>query len=111
MDRRNLLKMGSLAALSHLVRPLPLFAQQPKADFELRIAPVQVEAVLLYEDRGFWHHPGIDPLALARGAWAFVRTYVLRRGFLDGRAGFMIAVFNAETVYYRFLKLGHEPAR
>jgi hypothetical protein len=43
--------------------------------------------------------------AVARGAWAFVRTYVLRRGFLDGRAGFMIAVFNAETVYYRFLKL------
>jgi len=44
-------------------------------------------------------------VALARGAWAFVRTYVLRAGFLDGRAGFMIAVFNAETVYYRFLKL------
>ena len=44
-------------------------------------------------------------MALARGAWAFVRTWVLRRGFLDGRAGFMIAVFNAETVYYRFLKL------
>ncbi|WDD94791.1 glycosyltransferase family 2 protein [Burkholderia sp. FERM BP-3421] len=44
--------------------------------------------------------------ALGRGAWAFVRTYLLRRGFLDGRAGFMIAVFNAETVYYRFLKLG-----
>jgi len=43
--------------------------------------------------------------ALARGAWAFIRTYVLRAGFLDGRAGFMIAVFNAETVYYRFLKL------
>jgi len=45
--------------------------------------------------------------ALRRGAWAFVRTYLLRRGFLDGRAGFMIAVFNAETVYYRFLKLAH----
>jgi glycosyltransferase involved in cell wall biosynthesis len=44
--------------------------------------------------------------ALGRGAWAFIRTYLLRRGFLDGRAGFMIAVFNAETVYYRFLKLG-----
>ncbi|TKC83210.1 glycosyltransferase family 2 protein [Trinickia terrae] len=43
--------------------------------------------------------------ALGRGAWAFIRTYVLRRGFLDGRAGLMIAVFNAETVYYRFLKL------
>jgi hypothetical protein len=43
--------------------------------------------------------------AVMRAGWAFVRTYVLRRGFLDGRAGFMIAVFNAETVYYRFLKL------
>lgn len=44
--------------------------------------------------------------ALTRGAWAFVRTYLLRRGFLDGRAGLMIAAFNAQTVYYRFLKLG-----
>ncbi|WP_027818085.1 glycosyltransferase family 2 protein [Paraburkholderia bannensis] len=43
--------------------------------------------------------------ALGRGAWAFIRTYVLRRGFLDGRAGLIIAVYNAETVYYRFLKL------
>jgi glycosyltransferase involved in cell wall biosynthesis len=50
--------------------------------------------------------------ALARGAWAFVRTYVLRAGFLDGQAGFMIAVFNAETVYYRFLKLAqHDSPR
>jgi glycosyltransferase involved in cell wall biosynthesis len=49
--------------------------------------------------------------ALGRGAWAFIRTYVLRRGFLDGRAGFMIAVFNAETVYYRFLKLAQLGSR
>ncbi|WP_175951097.1 glycosyltransferase family 2 protein [Burkholderia sp. BCC0405] len=46
--------------------------------------------------------------AIRRGIWAFVRTYVMRRGFLDGRAGLMIAVFNAETVYYRFLKLAHD---
>lgn len=43
--------------------------------------------------------------AIMRGAWAFVRTYVLRAGFLDGKAGYMIAVFNAQTVYYRFMKL------
>lgn len=43
--------------------------------------------------------------ALARGIWAFIRTYLWRRGFLDGRTGFIIAIFNAETVYYRFLKL------
>jgi glycosyltransferase involved in cell wall biosynthesis len=44
-------------------------------------------------------------VAVSRGLWAFARTYLLRRGFLDGGAGFMIAVFNAQTVYYRFLKL------
>lgn len=43
--------------------------------------------------------------AVAHGLWAFLRTYVLRLGFLDGRWGFMLAVFNAETTYYRYAKL------
>jgi glycosyltransferase involved in cell wall biosynthesis len=43
--------------------------------------------------------------ALAHGAWAFVRTYVLRLGFLDGREGFILAVANAEGSYYRYVKL------
>ena len=43
--------------------------------------------------------------AIGHGAWAFLRTYVLRRGFLDGREGFMLAVSNAEGTYYRYLKL------
>jgi glycosyltransferase involved in cell wall biosynthesis len=43
--------------------------------------------------------------AVLRGAWAFFRTYFLRLGFLDGRAGFILAVSNAEGTYYRCLKL------
>jgi hypothetical protein len=43
--------------------------------------------------------------ALLHGWWAFMRTYILRLGFLDGRAGFMLAVANAEGSYYRYLKL------
>jgi glycosyltransferase involved in cell wall biosynthesis len=43
--------------------------------------------------------------AIAHGLWAFVRTYFLRQGFLDGRAGFMLAVSNAEGTYYRYIKL------
>jgi glycosyltransferase involved in cell wall biosynthesis len=42
--------------------------------------------------------------AVAHGLWAFIRTYVLQRGFLDGREGFMLAVSNAEGTYYRYLK-------
>ena len=43
--------------------------------------------------------------AVVRGLWAFVRTYLLQRGFLDGRLGFVLAVSNAEGTYYRYLKL------
>lgn len=43
--------------------------------------------------------------AIGHGLWAFVRTYFLRRGFLDGADGFIVAVSNAEASYYRYLKL------
>ncbi len=43
--------------------------------------------------------------ALLHGGWTFVRTYILRLGFLDGREGFLLAVANAEGSYYRYLKL------
>lgn len=43
--------------------------------------------------------------AIAHGMWAFFRTYVLKRGFLDGRMGLVLAISNAEGTYYRYLKL------
>lgn len=43
--------------------------------------------------------------ALARGAWAFVRTYVLRSGWRDGRMGLVLALSIAEGTYYKYLKL------
>lgn len=42
--------------------------------------------------------------ALVHGFWAFVRTYVLRAGFLDGRLGLMLAISNAEGSYYKHVK-------
>jgi len=43
--------------------------------------------------------------AIGHGLWSFIRTYLLQRGFLDGREGFILAVSNAEGTYYRYLKL------
>jgi glycosyltransferase involved in cell wall biosynthesis len=43
--------------------------------------------------------------AIRHGVWAFIRTYFIRLGFLDGKIGFVLAVSNAETTYYRYLKL------
>ena len=42
--------------------------------------------------------------AVGRGLWAFVRSYVLRLGFLDGRMGFVLAFSAAENTYYKYLK-------
>lgn len=44
--------------------------------------------------------------ALLHGAWAFLRSYVIRRGFLDGKLGFVLAMYIAEGTYYRYLKMG-----
>lgn len=43
--------------------------------------------------------------AVFKGCWTFVRTYLFKAGFLDGREGFILAVSNAEGAYYRYLKL------
>jgi glycosyltransferase involved in cell wall biosynthesis len=45
---------------------------------------------------GIWH-----------GLWTFIRVYLLQRGFLDGREGFLQAVANAEGSYYRYMKAWH----
>ena len=41
---------------------------------------------------------------IGHGLFAFLRTYVLRAGFLDGAEGFLLAVANAEGSYYRYMK-------
>jgi hypothetical protein len=38
------------------------------------------------------------------GLWSFVRTYIVKAGFLDGRRGFLLAVSNAEGAYYKYVK-------
>ena len=43
--------------------------------------------------------------ALWRGLWSFIRIYILKRGFLDGWPGFVIAFSNLEGVFYRYAKL------
>jgi glycosyltransferase involved in cell wall biosynthesis len=41
---------------------------------------------------------------ITHGVWSFLRAYVIRLGFLDGREGFLLAVANAEGTYYRYMK-------
>ncbi len=43
--------------------------------------------------------------ALLRGGWAFFRTYILKASLLDGQQGLMLAISNAESTYYKYIKL------
>ena len=42
--------------------------------------------------------------AIGRGLWAFMRIYLLKRGFMDGAEGFIMAVSSAESANYKHLK-------
>jgi glycosyltransferase involved in cell wall biosynthesis len=42
---------------------------------------------------GLWH-----------GVWAFCRTYFIRQGFLDGAAGFVIAIGSGYSTFFRYAK-------
>ncbi len=43
--------------------------------------------------------------AILHANWCFIRGYLLRLGFLDGREGFILAISNALGVFYRYVKL------
>jgi glycosyltransferase involved in cell wall biosynthesis len=43
--------------------------------------------------------------ALGHAFWAFCQIYFLKRGFLDGWAGFVIALGNFEGTFYKYAKL------
>ncbi len=38
-----------------------------------QVSPLYIEALLHYEDQWFWHHPGINPLALIRAAYLNIK--------------------------------------
>ena len=38
------------------------------------VSPRYLQALIQYEDRWFWSHPGVNPLAIARAAWQDLRS-------------------------------------
>ncbi|MFP5042258.1 glycosyltransferase family 2 protein [Parasediminibacterium sp. JCM 36343] len=44
-------------------------------------------------------------VALLHGITSFIQTYFIKKGFLDGRAGLVIAMYNFTSTYYKYIKL------
>lgn len=43
-------------------------------------------------------------MTLISTGWMFFRCFILQRGFLDGKAGFLLSVFSAQGTFYRGIK-------
>lgn len=48
--------------------------------------------------------------AVRRSVWAFVKSYLIQRGFLEGYEGFVISAYKAQTTFWKYLLL-HEANR
>lgn len=46
--------------------------------------------------------------AILRGAFTFLKCYLFQRGFLQGAEGFIISWYNANTTYFKYLKLAEK---
>ena len=60
---------------------------------------------LVAEQRAAKGKKGSLVQAIVSALWMFIKIYVLKFGFLDGRAGFILAMSFAEGAYYRYVKL------
>lgn len=49
--------------------------------------------------------------AIFHGFFAFIKSYILKGGMFGGKEGFIISVYNANTAYYKYLKLAEQQKR
>ncbi|MFH2135453.1 MAG: glycosyltransferase family 2 protein [Pseudomonadota bacterium] len=82
--------------------PLLHYSYLDRADVERKVAHYSDAAAQQMHAAG--KRTGLLRAALSAG-WAFVRTWVIRLGMLDGGAGWGIAMMNARTTWLKYRKL------
>jgi hypothetical protein len=78
------------------------FTYRSLSEYLTRLESYSTLAAADYQDRGKRSNPTkllADPLA------TFIKSYLLKRGFLDGVPGLMAAVMGAVSVYFKYAKL------
>ena len=95
----SVILQGSTGRLSS---PLLHYSYMNEEDVSRKVEQYAAAAALQMSRNG---KAAIRLDAPLRAGWAFLRTYCLRLGFLDGIAGFNIARMNARTTYLKYKKL------
>jgi glycosyltransferase involved in cell wall biosynthesis len=88
--------------IGHLAESLIHYSYR---DFETVLKKINVYSSLGARDLKNRGKRGSLKKAIFHAIWAFIRTYFLRLGFLDGREGLMLAISIGEGTYYRYIKL------
>ncbi len=89
-------------ATAKLKESLLHYSYRSRDDVERKIEHYSSAAAKQMFDAG--KRVGLAKAILSSG-WAFVRTYLLRLGLLDGAAGWRIALMNARTTWLKYRKL------
>lgn len=74
-------------------------------DFSQVLHKIDMYSTLSARQRHARGQRGSVGKAVLHGLAAFIRTYIFKRGFLDGSHGLALAISNGEGSYYRYLKL------
>lgn len=81
------------------------FLHYPYKDMEALLAKVNqystAGAQMMHAKGRTTGIPGI----IGHSVWTFIRIYVMRRGFLDGKEGFILAAVGAAGSFFRYSKL------
>lgn len=87
----------------NVVRLHGKFLHTPYRSIESFLYKMQLYTTLFAEENE--GRPSSLGKALWRGCAAFVKNYLFKRGFLGGKEGLIISLYNAHTTYYKYLKL------
>jgi glycosyltransferase involved in cell wall biosynthesis len=90
---------GNTGKLTH---PLLHYSYLNQADVQRKTEQYATAGALQMLKKGKTTTIADAPL---RAGWAFIRTYLLRMGFLDGIAGFHVAMMNTRTTYLKYQQL------
>ncbi|MFQ5736972.1 MAG: glycosyltransferase family 2 protein [Thermodesulfobacteriota bacterium] len=82
--------------------PLEHHSYSAAGDFIGRVDRYSTLGAQMLHERG--KRAGILNIA-ARSVHVFLKSYILKRGFLDGRAGLLVAFSTAEVTFYKYMKL------
>ena len=93
-------------AVARLRHPIRHYSYRSLDDFMRKMAAYSQ----LFAEQNAGKQRSGPAKAVARSGWAFFKSFVLERGFLQGGDGLVISAYKSQTVFWKYLRL-HEANR